>query len=226
MVGPGLGVLVDDDARPVGQEPDRVDEVEVLGRPDESDRVARRLAAEAVVEALLGVDAERRRLLLVERAETRPAPTALPQGRMLADQRHDVGRRPDLGDVLIGDGHARRVPPGCPAACRRPPPGRPIRLASGRSDQLARSADQPGRSLTGPVSARLGLALAGPALAGPRSWPSTRSRRSRRRPARPGRRPAGRRARGTASSSRSRGRRRRTCRSTRGRRRARRRRRP
>ena len=68
---PGLGVLVQGHPGPVGQEPHGVDEVEVLGGPDEGDGVARGLAAEAVVEALLGVDAERGALLGVERAQAR-----------------------------------------------------------------------------------------------------------------------------------------------------------
>ena len=69
-----LLVLVQRDAGPVGQQAHGVDEVEVLHGAHEGDGVAGLLAAEAVVEALLGVDAERRRLLGVERAEPAPAP--------------------------------------------------------------------------------------------------------------------------------------------------------
>ena len=69
-----LGVLVQHHAGPVGQQPHGIDEVEVLGVPDEGDGITRGLAAEAVVEALLGVDAERGALLGVERAQAGPAP--------------------------------------------------------------------------------------------------------------------------------------------------------
>ena len=75
------------------------------------------LAAEAVVEALLGVDAERRRLLGVERAQPAPAPAHLLQRGVLADQGHDVGGRPDLGDLLVRYAHARTVPRRCRTPC-------------------------------------------------------------------------------------------------------------
>ena len=64
QLGPALVVLADllvlvqRDPGPVGQEAHGIDEVEVLRGTDEGDGVARGLAAEAVVEALLGVDAE------------------------------------------------------------------------------------------------------------------------------------------------------------------------
>ena len=64
-----LVVVAQRDARARREPLDRVDEVEVLDLADERDRVAARLAAEAVVHAGLGVDRERRRLLGVERAE-------------------------------------------------------------------------------------------------------------------------------------------------------------
>ena len=68
LAGPaGIGVLVDGDARLVGQPADGVDEVQVVDGPHEGDGVAFGLAPEAVVEALFGIDAERRRLLGVER---------------------------------------------------------------------------------------------------------------------------------------------------------------
>ena len=74
---PDLGVLVQRDVGPVGQQAHGIDEVEVLRGPDEGDGIARGVAAEAVVEALLGVDAERRALLGVERAQPGPAPSDL-----------------------------------------------------------------------------------------------------------------------------------------------------
>ena len=112
---PDVGVLVDGDAGLVGQPAHGVDEVEVLDGPDEGDGVALGLAAEAVVEALFGVDAERRRLLGVERAQADPAPTLPLQGGVLPDQGDDVGGRPDPGDVLVGDAHRlSTVPRRCP----------------------------------------------------------------------------------------------------------------
>ena len=101
VVAPHLLVLVQGDAGPVGQEPDGVDKVEVVHRPHEGDGVAGLLAAEAVVEAFLGVDAEGGRLLGVERAQTTPAAADLLERRVLADQLHDVGGRPDLGHFLV-----------------------------------------------------------------------------------------------------------------------------
>jgi hypothetical protein len=98
---------VDGHAGPVGEEAHGVGEVQVLGRLHETDGIARDLAAEAVVEPLLGVHTERGRLLGVEGAQPHPAPTLLAQGGMLPDQRDDVGRRPYPGHVLVGDGHGR-----------------------------------------------------------------------------------------------------------------------
>ena len=112
-------VLADGDARLVGQAPHRIDEVEVLDGPDEADGVALGLAAEAVVEALVGVDAERRGLLAVERAQADPpAPLPLERG-VLPDEGHDVRCGPHPGDVLIGDPHRGRryrVAAGAPSA--------------------------------------------------------------------------------------------------------------
>ena len=101
VVAPHLLVLVQRDAGPVGQEADRVHEVEVVHGPHEGDGVTGLLAAEAVVEALFGIDAEGRRLLGVERAQPAPAPAHLLQRRVLADERHNVGGRPDLGHLLV-----------------------------------------------------------------------------------------------------------------------------
>ena len=52
---------------------DRLLEVERLGGLHEADRVTRGAAAEAVVQPVLGVHRERRRALVVERAEARVA---------------------------------------------------------------------------------------------------------------------------------------------------------
>ena len=121
VVAPHLLVLVQRDAGPVGEEAHGVDEVEMVHGPHEGDGVAGLLAAEAVVEALLGVDAERRRLLGVEGAQPAPAPADLLERGVLADELHDVGGRPDLGHLLVRyphdlDGTAALSPsvPGAP----------------------------------------------------------------------------------------------------------------
>ena len=110
VVAPHLLVLVQRDAGPVGQEADGIDEIEVVHGPHEGDGVARLLAAEAVIEALLGVDTEGGRLLGVEGAEAAPAPADLLERGVLADQRHDVGGRPDLGHFLVRYPHSTTVP--------------------------------------------------------------------------------------------------------------------
>jgi hypothetical protein len=51
-----------------GQYLDRLDERDILDLLDEGDRIALRLAAEAVIEPLAVIDMERRRLFLMERA--------------------------------------------------------------------------------------------------------------------------------------------------------------
>ena len=98
-------VVAELDAGPAGQALDRLGEVEVLDLPHEGDDVALRLAAEAVVEALLGVDRERRRLLGVERAQPDPPPAHPLQGDVLAGDLDEVGRGPHPGDVLVEDAH-------------------------------------------------------------------------------------------------------------------------
>ena len=102
------GVLADGDAGLVGQAADGVDEVEVLDGPHETDGVALGLAAEAVVEAVLGVDAERWGLLPVERAQALPPAAHLLECGVLTDQGDDVGLGPDPRHVLVGDAHGSR----------------------------------------------------------------------------------------------------------------------
>ena len=108
-----LAILVQRDARTVGQEAHGVDEVEVVHGPHEADGVARLLAAEAVVDPVLGVDAEGRGLLGVEGAQPAPAPAHLLEQGVLADEGDDVGGRPDLSNLLVRYTHPRNVPRAC-----------------------------------------------------------------------------------------------------------------
>ena len=109
-VGGGGGVLGDGDAAALGQAPHGLDEVDVLDLAHEGDGVTRLLAPEAVEHAHLGVDTERRGLLLVEGAQPHPARALLLERGVLADERHDVRGGPHTDDVLVRDGHARTVP--------------------------------------------------------------------------------------------------------------------
>src|SRR3954465_15343478 len=71
LAGGGPALLVGDlDAGLAGQYLDRLDERQVLPLLHERDEVAADAAAEALVEPVGRVDVERRRLLVVERAET------------------------------------------------------------------------------------------------------------------------------------------------------------
>src|SRR5205085_5116827 len=61
-----LGLALELDAVALGEQLERALEVDVLDVLDEREDVAGGVAAEAVVDLLLGVDAERRRALIVE----------------------------------------------------------------------------------------------------------------------------------------------------------------
>ena len=73
-----------------GEDLDRLHEADVLGLAHEADRIALRMAAEAVVEALLVVDVERGGLFLVERARRPHVALALVR---LAAVPHDLATR-------------------------------------------------------------------------------------------------------------------------------------
>ena len=85
----------------------------------EPEHVAPRLAPEAVVELLPGVDRERRRALLVERAQPRVALAAAPQLGVRRNDLDDVGgvldpldrlgREPAAGQSFDSSGSARRL---------------------------------------------------------------------------------------------------------------------
>jgi hypothetical protein len=104
----GVGVVVQFDASAIGQESQRVHEVEVLDLAHERDLVTRGATAKAVVAALFGVHRERRGLLPVKRAQSGPATTGLLQGDGLTDQGHNVGRRRTCAISLSDMAIARR----------------------------------------------------------------------------------------------------------------------
>ena len=93
----------DRDAEPAGERLDGLGEVEPVDLPDEVDDVAARAAAEAVVQALVAVDGEGRRPLVVERAEPLPGAPGLLQARVIADDLDDVGGRAKLGEDAVVD---------------------------------------------------------------------------------------------------------------------------
>jgi hypothetical protein len=106
-------------AEPVGQPLHGLHEPDDLDLLHERERVAALAAAEAVEGAVRGAHVERRRLLVVERAQALQRPGAGPaQGHVLADQLVDPGAVPDLGDVAVPD-------PPChgPSLCRAPAAG-------------------------------------------------------------------------------------------------------
>src|SRR5436190_2242607 len=90
----------------LGERLDRLPEVEPLGGLHELDRIARLLAAEAVVDPLLRVDAERRRALVVERTQPLPVrPAGATKVRAGADQLDHVDGVLDPLDRLLRVAH-------------------------------------------------------------------------------------------------------------------------
>ena len=109
VLGDGGVVVAEGDAG-LGRQPlDGGGEVEVLDLPDEADGVAAGAAAEAVVQAELGVDRERRRLLGVEGAEPLVAAPDPLEGEVLGYDGDHVRRLPDPGHVLVEDPHCCRA---------------------------------------------------------------------------------------------------------------------
>jgi len=84
---------------------DRFGEVQAVELAHERDRVAALLAPEAVVQRQLGVHREARAVLRVERAQADEAPADAFQREALADEPDDVGRLPDLRNILVADPH-------------------------------------------------------------------------------------------------------------------------
>src|SRR5207247_1911868 len=90
----GIARLVGElDAEAVGELLDGLAEVESLFLLEKPEHVTAGLAAEAVVEVRRRIERERRRALVVERAETDPARAALAQLRIAARDLDDVCRR-------------------------------------------------------------------------------------------------------------------------------------
>ncbi|MCU0313384.1 MAG: hypothetical protein MUC84_04905 [Solirubrobacteraceae bacterium] len=108
----GVRVLVDDLERhavAVGEVLHRLAERQPLGQLDELEEVAALAAAEAVEDLLLGVDAERRRALVVERAGAHPLVPGAAQLGLRAHEVEHVGRVADALDRLGGvAGHRGR----------------------------------------------------------------------------------------------------------------------
>ena len=102
-------VVLDLHVEAVGEPLDRPDEVQPLGLAHERDRVAADAAAEAVVGTAVGRHGERRRALLVERAEPGVAPTDLAETRLRLDEIDDVRGRLDGLDRLVLEPSHRQI---------------------------------------------------------------------------------------------------------------------
>ncbi len=90
---------------------DRIHERQPARVGQETDRIAMRAAAEAMVEALLVVDGERRGLLLVERAASLIFAARLGQFDRWGDDRAEGGARAEFVEELGREGHASCSPP-------------------------------------------------------------------------------------------------------------------
>ena len=101
----GAAALVGElEADPVGEPLDGLDEPDDLDLLQERDRVAVLAAAEAVEGAVAGAHVERRRLLVVERAEALQRTGAgRAQRHVVADDLVDPGAVTDLDDVAVAD---------------------------------------------------------------------------------------------------------------------------
>ena len=112
----------------------RIDEGQaaLIGHP--ADRIAVRAAAEAMVEALVVVDVEGRRLLVMERAAGTKLPSRLLELHRLGDEAGEQGAGAELVQKGGGKAHLRRAPPSpgrspcsCPASSHGAPSAPPSR---------------------------------------------------------------------------------------------------
>src|SRR5690606_16062330 len=122
--------LRDLDADPLRELPHRIVEAQPDVLHQEGEHVPGLAAAEALVEPLRGDHVERRRLLLVERAQGAEVLARTLQRDVLADDLHDVGPHPDLVDDLVRDHSSSAIVTPVPPSAGRP----------GRNDLTRRSA--------------------------------------------------------------------------------------
>ena len=98
----------DHDVEAAGELLGDLDEALALELHHEAEDIAVLLTPEAVKEALVRRDVERRCLLAVEGAQALPVTARLAQLHVLTDDRDDVGRGADLRDDVVGN-HDKRA---------------------------------------------------------------------------------------------------------------------
>ena len=91
------------DAGALGEHPRRRGKIHVLVLHHELEHVAARAAAEAVINLSLGVDVERGRLFLMERAKRLVRGTAALELEVCADDLDDVVRASDVFENVLGN---------------------------------------------------------------------------------------------------------------------------
>ena len=112
-----LGLALELDVRALGEPLERRAEVEPLRLHGEREHVAARAAAEAVVELLDGIDAERRRPLLVERAQAGQPPLA--GGLELGAGADELDEVDGVADALARVAGVARHQPARPCGTKR-----------------------------------------------------------------------------------------------------------
>ena len=100
IVGGSLG-LGNRDAEFVREHPDRFGERDLLVQLEELEHVAAGVAPEAVKKALVGMDVERRRLLVVERAVSLVRRARALERHVLLDHGEDVRLQTQVVDELL-----------------------------------------------------------------------------------------------------------------------------
>ena len=139
-------------ADPVGEQLDRLDEADVLDLLDERVDVAALAAAEAVEVAVVGPDVERRRLLVVERAQALQRVRARPaQLHVVADDVLDADAFTDGRDVAIGNPAGHRVSLGAGVGRDRLRRFEPLQPPLGERRDLVDDHPQPGAVVGGGV---------------------------------------------------------------------------
>jgi hypothetical protein len=101
-VVPRVAPFRDGDAELARHDAHRLGEAETLVQLHELEHVAADAAAEAVEDAELAIDAERRRLLVVERTEADVAAADAAQRHHLLHHLHDVGLLPQVVQEAFG----------------------------------------------------------------------------------------------------------------------------